>query len=495
MREMLNAEFSRKILNNKSGFTLIELIVTVTIITILFAVLASNFLGAQQRTRDSKRKAELAQLKTAIEAYRSEHGSYPPDLSIAQTEFYSDTGTNWIPGLSPDYINRLPKDPLQSNAGHSVTGKAMAQTQLWWNFPPVEFSCNGAQQTWTVPGGITSIHVDMAGAGGTGSSPGYGARVQADLSVIPLQTLYINVGCAGGFNGGGVGGCQNPEIDAIFCGGSGGGASDIRIGGSALSNRRIVAGGGGGSGEGGTYNDVDPLFWGGSGGSSGQVGNAGTCGGPYDDGEGGIACYGGTPGGGASQTGGGYSSGCWEGPFASGSLGQGASGNGPRAGGGGGGYYGGGAGSRGCYDYLGSTYASGGGGGGGSSYSSGTNTSYATGYKSGNGYVRIYYDYSFVIPSTTMSLTPLPSSGQSPIPSSGSSPIGTPATSTPNPALGANECNGKKYLYVVSVDRQSYTLWACLENFNDPEIYSKSTASCRLNRPNSFYNYCVKQAD
>src|SRR5690242_9780006 len=77
------------------------------------------------------------------------------------------------------------------------------------------FNYTGAQQTFTVPAGITSIHVNMYGAkGGDGQNAGTGGsggRVQADYPVTPGQTIYVFVGgagancavCAtGGFNGG-----------------------------------------------------------------------------------------------------------------------------------------------------------------------------------------------------------------------------------------------------------------------------------------------------
>jgi hypothetical protein len=112
------------------------------------------------------------------------------------------------------------------------------------------FNYTGGLQTWTVPAGVTSIEVDAYGAdggndwgqGGTGTG-GNGGRVRATMNVTPGEVLNIYVGKRGvsqyngpaTFNGGGQGSA------------SGGGASDIRIGGTALTDRVIVAGGGGGA--------------------------------------------------------------------------------------------------------------------------------------------------------------------------------------------------------------------------------------------------------
>ena len=110
------------------------------------------------------------------------------------------------------------------------------------------FTFTGAQQTFTVPNGVTSISVDAYGAQGGSNSPStntnYGGRVQADITVTPGATIYVYVGgqpngLTGGFNGGG-----NGESG----GQGGGGASDLRIGGTTYNDRVIVAGGAGGGG-------------------------------------------------------------------------------------------------------------------------------------------------------------------------------------------------------------------------------------------------------
>jgi len=79
----------------KKGFTLIELLVVITIIAILVGVAAVNYQKTVQLGRDSKRKADLEQIRQALETYRSEVGTYPAALST----------------LVPNYISTLPTDP------------------------------------------------------------------------------------------------------------------------------------------------------------------------------------------------------------------------------------------------------------------------------------------------------------------------------------------------------------------------------------------------
>ena len=246
----------------------------------------------------------------------------------------------------------------------------------------VTFNYTGAQQTWVVPAGVTSITVDVRGAGGVSigggnNSGGSGGCVQTTISVTPGETLYIYVGGGqgavpiGGFNGGGNGGdCPGGFKCAGSVGYGGSGASDIRKGGTALSNRVVVAAGGGGTGGG------PGGAGGGGGGLIGENGSRGI----------GFVCGGGMGGGGTQSSGGALNGGLGIG--GRGYDGCGASDdypNGSGGGGGGGGYYGGGGGDGGAEGAVGS------GGGGGSSYAVGTDITYTPSCRSGNGQIIITY--------------------------------------------------------------------------------------------------------
>ena len=67
----------KKTKKNLLGFTLVELLVVISIIGILssFAVVSLN--SARQKARDALRKGDIAQLRTALEMYYDDYLSYP----------------------------------------------------------------------------------------------------------------------------------------------------------------------------------------------------------------------------------------------------------------------------------------------------------------------------------------------------------------------------------------------------------------------------------
>ncbi len=93
------------------GFTLIELLVVISIIGILMAVSFAGFSQSRKSARDTKRKADLEQIRSALEIYRNDCKNYPSSGTFAalQTELASATDTDCA---GNSYMAQVPNDPL-----------------------------------------------------------------------------------------------------------------------------------------------------------------------------------------------------------------------------------------------------------------------------------------------------------------------------------------------------------------------------------------------
>jgi prepilin-type N-terminal cleavage/methylation domain-containing protein len=69
-------------MKNKKGFTLVELLVVMSIISVLAAVLLPNYMGARERARDSQKMQELQNIKNALRLYYNDHQNYPVGSGI-----------------------------------------------------------------------------------------------------------------------------------------------------------------------------------------------------------------------------------------------------------------------------------------------------------------------------------------------------------------------------------------------------------------------------
>jgi general secretion pathway protein G len=79
-----------------SGFSLVELIVVVTIIGILAGIAVVNVKFAQRKAREAALKDNLAQMRKAIDNFYADKQRYPANLQE----------------LTPNYIRSIPADPI-----------------------------------------------------------------------------------------------------------------------------------------------------------------------------------------------------------------------------------------------------------------------------------------------------------------------------------------------------------------------------------------------
>ncbi len=101
--------------NKKSGFTLIELMVVVAIVSLLSALVVTALNSARAKGRDAQRVSSIKQVQNALELYYSDNKGYPAvsgrnnplDAIIPIDPFNYSIGNSLI----PTYIKQMPVDP------------------------------------------------------------------------------------------------------------------------------------------------------------------------------------------------------------------------------------------------------------------------------------------------------------------------------------------------------------------------------------------------
>ncbi len=97
-------------LQNKKGFTLLELLVVIGIMVLLVGMFTIYFTNAQKKTRDAKRKEDLRQIAQALELYKDDviPHVYPTLVGCATPVVNSTTNVTYMKKMPCDTANPTP---------------------------------------------------------------------------------------------------------------------------------------------------------------------------------------------------------------------------------------------------------------------------------------------------------------------------------------------------------------------------------------------------
>ena len=120
-----------KILN--TGFTLIEVLVTISIIGLLASLTLVSFGSSQKSARDVQRKSDLKQYSASLEGYANQNNSLYPERATtvsAQTTLCTDLGMTSCPEDPKNIADPTYAYYYQSDGASTGTAKA-TKFVLW----------------------------------------------------------------------------------------------------------------------------------------------------------------------------------------------------------------------------------------------------------------------------------------------------------------------------------------------------------------------------
>lgn len=99
----------------KKAFTIVELLVVISIISILSGMIIVSLSNSRQKARDTRRKLDLDKISLTLENYYDNQS--PNQYVISETEI-SINGTDDIltTTLTPNYMSKIPTDPLSTQS-------------------------------------------------------------------------------------------------------------------------------------------------------------------------------------------------------------------------------------------------------------------------------------------------------------------------------------------------------------------------------------------
>jgi len=117
-QNILMKKQNMRTLNDSQGFTLIELMVVIVILSVLAVWVAPKIMGRPEQAKQVKAKVDIQSFETALKLYRLDNGMYPTtEQGLDALVTQPSTGklpTNWRSG---GYIEKgkIAKDPWNND--------------------------------------------------------------------------------------------------------------------------------------------------------------------------------------------------------------------------------------------------------------------------------------------------------------------------------------------------------------------------------------------
>lgn len=140
------------------GFSLIELLIVVMIITILASIAVPNFLEAQTRSKVTRVKADMRTLILAVESYQMDHEAYP----VRRNTLAIGSGQIQV----PEVVERVRQMSVLTSPIAYLTSLPpdIFETQLQWPNNLIDYY-DPTQASWLINSRRGSHHMEPSQAG------------------------------------------------------------------------------------------------------------------------------------------------------------------------------------------------------------------------------------------------------------------------------------------------------------------------------------------
>lgn len=136
--------------NFKKGFTLVEMLIVIAIVSILVMFIVVSIRESQIRSRDARRVAEINQIGKALQAYKSAMGKYPDAPGSNNANCTNLVAGNWEVGNgASDFLQALVTDNIVP-AGGIPKEKTLPISNCTYAYTHVDLSCSDCQGSYGV---------------------------------------------------------------------------------------------------------------------------------------------------------------------------------------------------------------------------------------------------------------------------------------------------------------------------------------------------------